>query len=160
MWSSKQHAGRRLQPQAGSCSRRLSGMRPFLCFLACVSLVQGADIDPQPFLAAAQRLIDATSFLGTPFSDDEIITLKTAISQNDAEAVQKAQAVLDAHALFHVTITPEPRPEARCRGPSSWRSPKKWRNRGSLAKGLRWPRTSLLVKMCTTAGRAARAASA
>lgn len=84
-------------------------MRPFLCFLACVSLVQGADIDPQPFLAAAQRLIDATSFLGTPFSDDEIITLKTAISQNDAEAVQTAQAVLDAHALFHVTITPEQR---------------------------------------------------
>lgn len=58
---------------------------------------------------AAQRLIDATSFLGTPFSDDEIITLKTAISQNDAEAVQKAKAVLDAHALFHVTITPEQR---------------------------------------------------
>ncbi|MFN7564260.1 MAG: hypothetical protein ACK5TH_20995, partial [Prosthecobacter sp.] len=84
-------------------------MRPFLCFLACVSLVQGADIDPQPFLAAAQRLIDATSFLGTPFSDDEIITLRAAISQNDAEAVQKAQAVLDAHALFHVTITPEQR---------------------------------------------------
>ncbi len=84
-------------------------MRPFLCFLACVSLVQGADIEPQPFLAAAQRLIDATSFLGTPFSDDEIITLKTAISQNDAEAVQTAQAVLDAHALFHVTITPEQR---------------------------------------------------
>lgn len=84
-------------------------MRPFLCFLACVSLVQGADIEPQPFLAAAQRLIDATSFLGTPFSDDEIITLRTAISQNDAEAVQKAQAALDAHALFHVTITPEQR---------------------------------------------------
>lgn len=84
-------------------------MKSLLYLLACVSLVQGADIEPQPFLAAAQRLIDATSFLGTPFSDDEIITLKTAISQNDAAAVEKAKAVLDAHSLFHVTITPEQR---------------------------------------------------
>ncbi|WP_395719174.1 CehA/McbA family metallohydrolase [Prosthecobacter sp.] len=84
-------------------------MKPLLCLLACVSLVPAAGVEPQPFLSATQRLIDATSFLGTPFSDDEIITLRTAISQNDAAAVEKAQAVLDAHALFHVTITPEQR---------------------------------------------------
>jgi hypothetical protein len=35
-------------------------------------------LEPQPFLAATQRLIDSTSFLGTPFSDDEIITLKAS----------------------------------------------------------------------------------
>ena len=84
-------------------------MKPLLSLLACVSLVQAAEIEPQPFLAAAQRIIEATSFLGTPFSDDEILTLRTAISQNDAAAVEKAKAVLDAHALFHVTITPEQR---------------------------------------------------
>jgi hypothetical protein len=78
-------------------------------FVLGVSLVHAAEVEPQPFLAAAQRLIDSTSFLGTPFSDDEIITLKAAIAQNDAAAVEKAKTVLDAHALFHVTITPEQR---------------------------------------------------
>jgi len=84
-------------------------MKPLLSLLACVSMVQAAPVEPQPFLAAAQRIMEAASFLGTPFSDDEIATLKAAISQNDAAAVEKAKAVLDAHALFHVTITPEQR---------------------------------------------------
>lgn len=84
-------------------------MKPLLSLLACVSLVHAAGVEPQPFLAATQRIIDVTSFLGTPFSDAEIATLKAAISQNDAAAVEKAKSVLDAHALFQVTITPEQR---------------------------------------------------
>jgi hypothetical protein len=78
-------------------------------FVLGVSLVHAAEVEPQPFLAAAQRLIDSTSFLGTPFSDDEIITLKATIQSNAAAGAAKAQTVLDAHALFHVTITPEQR---------------------------------------------------
>lgn len=80
-----------------------------LAVLGMTNLTWGAGVEPQPFLAAAQRIIEATSFLGTPFSDDEIATLKAAITQNDAAAVEKVKSVLDAHALFHVTITPEQR---------------------------------------------------
>lgn len=69
----------------------------------------GAEVEPQPFLAATQRLTEATSFLGSPFSADELAILKAAFAANDASAVAKAQAVLDAHALFHVNITPEQR---------------------------------------------------
>jgi hypothetical protein len=80
-----------------------------LAGLGVVSLSFGDEVAPQPFLAATQRLIDATNFLGSPFSADEIATLKAAIAQNDAAAVAKAQTVLDTHALFQVTITPEQR---------------------------------------------------
>ena len=81
----------------------------FLTGLSMVNLVLGAEVEPQPFLAATQRLIDATNYLGTPFSADEITTLKACIQGNDAASAAKAQTVLDAHALFHITITPEQR---------------------------------------------------
>ncbi|MGV3662708.1 MAG: CehA/McbA family metallohydrolase [Prosthecobacter sp.] len=80
-----------------------------LAGLGVISLSWVAAVEPQPFLAATQRLTDAASFLGTPFSKEEIAVLKAAIAANDTAAVAKAQAVLDAHALFHVTITPEQR---------------------------------------------------
>lgn len=78
---------------------------------ACTTVLsnRATGVEPQPFLAAAQRLIEATDYLGTPFSDAEITTLKACIHANDAASVTKAQALLDAHALFHVTITPEQR---------------------------------------------------
>lgn len=88
------------------------GMKTPFSLLVCLSLIsltQGAEVEPQPFLAATQRLLEATSSLGTPFSKEEITALQAAIIANDAAAVQKAQTVLDAHALFHVTITPEQR---------------------------------------------------
>lgn len=80
----------------------------FACFVLA-RLSFAAEVEPQPFLAATQRLIDGTTFLGSPFSADQIATLKAAISQNDAAAVAKVQAVLDAHSLFRVNITPEQR---------------------------------------------------
>jgi hypothetical protein len=43
-----------------------------LAVLGMTNLTWGAGVEPQPFLAAVQRIIEATSFLGTPFSDDEI----------------------------------------------------------------------------------------
>ncbi|MDZ4402107.1 CehA/McbA family metallohydrolase [Prosthecobacter sp.] len=75
-------------------------------FVLGAVLAHAAEVEPQPFLAATQRLIDATNFLGSPFSADEITTLKACIQTGDAA---KAQAVLDAHALFQVTISPEQR---------------------------------------------------
>jgi|GEM_PF-2050488 len=80
---------------------------PLSCWLLLTAAgVVAAEVEPQPFLAATQRLIDATNFLGSPFSADEITTLKACIQASDAT---KAQTVLDAHALFHVTISPEQR---------------------------------------------------
>jgi len=87
-------------------------MKAPLSLLVCLGFTQfsrAAEVEPQPFLAATQRLLETTSFLGTPFTSDEVATLKAAIAANDAAAAQKAQTVLDTHALFHVTITPEQR---------------------------------------------------
>lgn len=89
-------------------------MRARILFLAvlgtgCLLPAGAAEVEPQPFLAAARRLIEATNFLGTPFTAAEIATLEAAVARNDAEGVAKARAVLDDHALFHVTITPEQR---------------------------------------------------
>ena len=53
--------------------------------------------------------MDVATYLGTPFSVEERIELIAAITQSDAASVLKAKAILDAHALFHVTITPEQR---------------------------------------------------
>jgi hypothetical protein len=77
--------------------------------LLSLVMARAADVEPQPFLAATQRLIDAAHFLGSPFSAEEVATLKACIQANDAAGAAKAQSVLDAHALFHVTITPEQR---------------------------------------------------
>jgi len=78
-------------------------------FVLGAVLALAAEVEPQPFLAATQRLIDATNYLGSPFSADEITTLKACIQANDAASATKAQTVLDAHALFQITITPEQR---------------------------------------------------
>ncbi|MCF7786955.1 MAG: CehA/McbA family metallohydrolase [Prosthecobacter sp.] len=79
-----------------------------LCF-AFVHLSHAAPLEPQPFFTATQRLIDATAFLGSPFSTAELTTLRACIKAHDAASVAKAQTVLDSHALFLVTITPEQR---------------------------------------------------
>src|SRR5688572_29150564 len=68
-----------------------------------------APVEPQPFLAALQRLVDGADFTGSPFSAEEKSTLAACIAAQDAAAVERAQAVLDAHALFVVTISPEQR---------------------------------------------------
>ncbi len=81
----------------------------YLLLVWALGTTFATEVEPQPFLAATQRLIDATNYLGSPFSADEIATLKACIQANDAVSATKAQAVLDAHALFQVTITPEQR---------------------------------------------------
>ncbi len=88
-------------------------MKTSLLLCLCVAIMTSgqatAEVEPQPFFAATQRLVDATTFLGSPFSPEELATLKTCLYSNDAAAVAKAQTLLDAHALFRVTITPEQR---------------------------------------------------
>ncbi len=67
------------------------------------------DVEPQPFTAQVKRLIEASDYLGSPFSATEKKALDEAIQQSDAAACEKIQVILDAHCLFGVTINPENR---------------------------------------------------
>lgn len=80
-----------------------------LAGLLATSVALARDPEPQPFLAATERLVEAMAFLGTPFSEEEQQTLRDCVQANDAAAVQRACAVLDARSLFHVHINPEQR---------------------------------------------------
>ena len=80
-----------------------------LLLVALVTPLRAADVEPQPFLSALRRLIDATDYLGSPFSDSETRRLNECITTHDAAAVEKARAILDAHSLFFVNINPEQR---------------------------------------------------
>lgn len=84
-------------------------MRPLLFVLLAVAGGQAAPVEPQPFLASVRQLLDATDYLGTPFSSADRQTLEAAVQANDAEALDQACAVLDAHSLFVVNINPEQR---------------------------------------------------
>ena len=72
-------------------------------FAADLPLV--TDIESQPLVAQAKRLIEAADVLGRPFSGDE----RTALLAGGDAAVAKIQSVLDPHCLFVVTINPEMR---------------------------------------------------
>lgn len=87
-------------------------MKTSFCLVFCALsslLAKAASVEPQPFLAATKRIIDATTYLGSPFSEQELELLAAAIASNNAEGVSKVETVLDAHALFVVTITAEQR---------------------------------------------------
>ncbi len=67
-------------------------------------------VEAQPFFAQVRRLIDATDYLGSPFSATDKRALEAAIQKgNTPEAVESAQKILDAHCLFAVDISPEMR---------------------------------------------------
>jgi len=84
-----------------------------LCLISSLVLaamrVNAVEVEPQPFMAALRRVMDAADFLGSPFREDETRTLNECIAAHDAASVERACAVLDAHALFQVTINPEQR---------------------------------------------------
>jgi hypothetical protein len=84
-------------------------IRTALLLAVCATCALAAPVEPQPFLSAARQLIDAAEFTGSPFSVEEKATLAGCVAAQDAAAVERAQGVLDAHALFVVTITPEQR---------------------------------------------------
>jgi len=77
--------------------------------LLVVASAFAAPVEPQPFLATLPPLMEAARVAGSPFSDDETARLQACVAAQDAAAVERAQAILDAHALFLVTINPEQR---------------------------------------------------
>lgn len=85
-----------------------------MAFALSLRLLAAADVpvievEPQPFLAAIASLIDATDYLGSPFTPADKTALQTAIREHDAAAVATAQRILDGYALFVVNINPEQR---------------------------------------------------
>lgn len=64
----------------------------------------------QPFVAQVNRLIEATDFLGSPFSAGEKNEIAAAMKQSDSSVASKRlQEILDRHCLFGVQINPEMR---------------------------------------------------
>jgi hypothetical protein len=77
-------------------------------FAASLPLVVG--VEWQPFAAQVRRLIEATEYLGSPFSAADKRALETALSSADGPAaLRKVQEILDSHCLFGVNINPEMR---------------------------------------------------
>lgn len=80
-----------------------------------------SEVEWQPFVAQVRRVIEATDYLGAPFSAADKAALNTAMESPDhPAAVVKLQQILDRSALFGVHINPEMRVKvARAtRGPS------------------------------------------
>ncbi len=68
------------------------------------------DVEWQPFAAQVNRLIEATDYLGSPFSADEKKEIAAAMKDTDTKrAAETAQTILDRHCLFGVSINPEMR---------------------------------------------------
>ena len=64
-------------------------------------------VESQPFFAQVRRLIDATDYLGSPFTAADKRALEAAIQKgNSSEAVESAQKILDGYCLFAVEISP------------------------------------------------------
>jgi len=67
-------------------------------------------VELQPFVAQVNRLIEATDYLGSPFSANEKRSIEAAKNESDPErASEKLQTILDRHCLFGVQINPEMR---------------------------------------------------
>jgi hypothetical protein len=68
------------------------------------------NVDWQPLSAQVKRLIEATEYLGSPFSAADKTAVDAAMKESEpAKAVEKLQAVLDRYCLFGVNINPEMR---------------------------------------------------
>lgn len=68
------------------------------------------NVEWQPFAAQVTRLIEATDYLGSPFSASEKKAIDAAMKDTDPQrAIEKLQEILDRHCLFGVSINPEMR---------------------------------------------------
>jgi hypothetical protein len=68
------------------------------------------NVEYQPFVAQVKNLIDATDYLGSPFSAAEKQAIDAACKESDRSiATDKLQQILDGHCLFGVEINPEMR---------------------------------------------------
>ena len=91
---------------------------PLLAFVSLVTLSINShaalpivdEVEWQPFVAQVRRLIEATDYLGAPFSAADKAALNAAMESPDHKAaVAKLQETLDHYALFGVHINPEMR---------------------------------------------------
>jgi hypothetical protein len=72
----------------------------------------------QPLRAQIRRLIEATDYLGVPFSAAEKNAIESAMKAKDPEyGSRQIQAILDQHCLYLVNINPEMRVKV-ARGPA------------------------------------------
>lgn len=77
-------------------------------FAAALPIV--SEVEWQPFVAQVRRLIEATDYLGTPFSAADKAALNSAMESSDHKAAAvKLQETLDRYAIFGVHINPEMR---------------------------------------------------
>lgn len=73
-----------------------------------------SDVDRQPFVSQTRRLIEAMDFAGSPFSDADLAALNQAMeSEDDAQAIEGIQQVLNQRTLIDVHINPEARVKLR-----------------------------------------------
>jgi len=73
-------------------------------FSAALPIVE--NVEWQPLAAQVNRLIEATDYLGSPFSTYDKHAIETALKESSAK---KLQEILDRHCLFLVSINPEMR---------------------------------------------------
>ncbi len=78
--------------------------------LCAATLPIEKDVEWQPFAAQINRLIEATDYLGSPFSADEKAAIDAAMKDTETKrAAETLQTILDQHCLFGVSINPEMR---------------------------------------------------
>jgi len=77
-------------------------------FAAALPIV--SEVEFQPLVAQVRRLIEATDYLGAPFSAADKAALNATMESPDHKAaVAKLQEILDRYAIFGVHINPEMR---------------------------------------------------
>jgi len=77
-------------------------------FAAALPIV--SEVEFQPFVAQVRRLIEATDYLGAPFSAADKAALNATMeSPHHKAAAAKLQEILDRYAIFGVHINPEMR---------------------------------------------------
>ncbi len=80
----------------------------FTGLLSAAAPLPVVNVEWQPFAAQVRRLVEATDYLGSPFSAAEKKQIEAALSSTGS-AAEKLQSILDAHCLFAVNINPEMR---------------------------------------------------
>ncbi|NOS72208.1 MAG: CehA/McbA family metallohydrolase [Verrucomicrobia bacterium] len=80
------------------------------CSVSAAPLPIEKNVDWQPFTAQVRRLIEATDYLGSPFSASEKKDIEATMKDTETNrGSEKLQAILDRHCLFGVSINPEMR---------------------------------------------------
>ena len=70
---------------------------------------QVSDVEAQPLIASAKRLVTALALAGSPLNEATLQQLEQAYAAGDAESIKRLQQVLDPLCLAAVSINPESR---------------------------------------------------